>query len=264
MKTLNRTQNRILPRYFSIHSLRLGLGIEVPRYNRLKGRKCQYIWLFEGKKGESDSIFQDSLFRTWNRSPNRNRHITMQGLALRIELGILTYIAEFPESLVSDSKSRDSRLKTRNRTRIRPRYFSIQSLGLRIGIEVPRHSRLKGRKCHYLWLFEGKKAQLDSKFRDSRFRTRNRSRNRNRFFTMQCLGLGIGLGILTYKVSDSESGLENRDSGNSAVTSTKLTKSRCPKSKDKNTRQKYFQPCDVIKSAKLAYQKFSIRKLILK
>ena len=66
-------------------------------------------------------------------------------------------------------------------------------------------------------LFEGKKAESDSKFRDSRFRTRNRSRNRNRFFTMQCIGLGIGLGILTYKVSDSESGLENRDSGNSGT-----------------------------------------------
>ena len=123
--------------------------------------------------------------------------------------------SEFPESLVSDSKFRDSRLKTRNRTRTRPRYFSIQSLGL--GIEVPRHSRLKGRKCPYLWLFEGKKAESDSKFRDSRLRTRNRSRNRNRFFTMQCLGLGIGLGILTYKVSVSVSGLENRDSGNSDV-----------------------------------------------
>ena len=121
-------------------------------------------------------------------------------------------MSEFPESLVSDSNFRDSRLKTRNRTRIRPRYFSFQSLGLGIGIEVPRYSRLKGGKCHYLWLFEGKQAESDSKFRDSRFRTRNRSRNRNRFFTMQCLGLGIGLGILTYKVSDSESGLENRDS----------------------------------------------------
>ena len=43
---------------------------------------------------------------------------------------------------------------------------------------------------------------------------------------MQCLGLGIGLGILTYKVSDSESGLENRDSGNSAVNSKKLTHGR--------------------------------------
>ena len=125
--------------------------------------------------------------------------------------------SEFPESLVSDSKCRDSRLKTRNRTRIRPRYFSFQSLGLGIGIEVPRYSRLKGGKCHYLWLFEGKQAESDSKFRDSRFRTRNRSRNRNRFFTMQGLGLGIGLGILTYRVSDSESGLENRDSGNSGM-----------------------------------------------
>ena len=34
---------------------------------------------------------------------------------------------------------------------------------------------------------------------------------------MQGLGLGIGLEILAYKVSDSESGLESRDSGNSAV-----------------------------------------------
>ena len=98
----------------------------------------------------------------------------------------------------------------------RPRYFSIHSLRLGIGIKVPKYSTLKRRKWQYLWLFEGKKGKSDSKFRDSRFRTRNRSRNRNRYFTMQGLGLGIGLVIMTYKVSDSESGLENRDSGNSA------------------------------------------------
>ena len=128
---------------------------------------------------------------------------------------LIQIASEFSEPLVSDLRFQDSQLKTRNRTWIWPRYFSIQSLGL--GIKVPRYSRLKGRKCHYFWLFEGKKAELDSKLRASQFRTRNRSRDRNRFFTKQCLGLGIGLGILTYKVSDSESGLENWDSRNSDV-----------------------------------------------
>ena len=100
------------------------------------------------------------------------------------------YISEFPESLVSDSKFRDSQWKTRNRTRIGPRYFSIQSLG----IEVPRYSRLKGRKCLYLWqmAFFIWREKAEKRESDSKFET---------------LGSGLGIGVLTYKVSYSESGL---------------------------------------------------------
>ena len=115
---------------------------------------------------------------------------------LNIQAGILKSHISLARGGKMFLTDRDSRLKTRNRPRIRPRYFSIQSLGLGLGIEVPRYSRLKGRKCHYLWLFEGKKAESDSKFRDSPFRTQNRSQNWDRIFTMQCLG--FGLRILTY------------------------------------------------------------------
>ena len=51
----------------------------------------------------------------------------------------------------------------------------------------------------------------DSKFRVSRLITRNRSR----ISDLVRIGLGIGLEFLTFLVSDSISGLENRDSGNS-------------------------------------------------
>ena len=55
----------------------------------------------------------------------------------------------------------------------------------------------------------------DSKFRVSRLMTRNRTRNRSRISNLVRIGLGIGLEFLTFLVSDSISGLENRDSGNS-------------------------------------------------
>ena len=55
----------------------------------------------------------------------------------------------------------------------------------------------------------------DSKFRVSRLITRNRTRNRSRISNLVRIGLGIGLEFLTFLVSDSISGLEKRDSGNS-------------------------------------------------
>ena len=56
----------------------------------------------------------------------------------------------------------------------------------------------------------------DSKFRVSRLITRNRTRNRSRISNLVRIGLGIGLEFLTFLVSDSISGLEKWDSGNSA------------------------------------------------
>ena len=92
----------------------------------------------------------------------------------RLGLEMLRLLAEDSES-DSDSIFQYTQSRTRNRN-LSPK---VQ----------------QGRKCQYLWLFGGQ--------------NENQTRNSETLGS----GLGIGLEIPTFKVSDSESGLEKQDSG---------------------------------------------------
>ena len=125
--------------------------------------------------------------------------------------------AEFPESLDSDSKGRVPRPRTRLGLGLDLEIQGCSRLGLGLGLVITFCAVLVSEWGHKLQLFKGEKGESDSKYRDSRLKTRLRLGLGLDIHQWSRLGIGIGLVFTSQAVSESKSGLENGDSGNSVV-----------------------------------------------